>query len=165
MSSHKRENCFARDAGKNTGGKRRSNDLSFHHQENIFAGTFADASAGVERDSFRVSIDHRFHADQLRIHIISGGLGHLRQCVRRHALPGTDANVHALLERFRPEIFSPFPAGHVNFDGAGKGIYADFAISAQDDRLQVAFIEHVICANHFERRVAQLIERVRESMR
>ena len=41
----------------------------------------------IQRDPFRVSIDMRLHADQLRIHVIRAGFGKGGQGIRRDARP------------------------------------------------------------------------------
>ena len=114
--------------------ERRSDDVAVHDEENIFAGTFADIAVGIERDAFDVAIGARFHANELGIHVICGGFGHLRAvCCGAGAIPGTDANVHAGAQTFFAEIFSPGIAGEVDLDGAAQRIHSGFAVAAQHD--------------------------------
>ena len=136
-----RHDRIARDAGQSGIRKRRRDDRAVHHHENVFAGAFADVAVHIERDAFRVAVHFRFHADELRVHVVRGGLGHLRQRVGRRAVPGADADIDAAAQRFFAEIFSPLPAGQIDFDRTALRIDADVAIAAQNDRADVAGVE------------------------
>ena len=149
----------AGDAGQNAGGERRSVECAVVHEEHVHAGTFADVAVGIERDAFGVAVEGGFHANELRVHVVRGGFGHGWQRVRRDAGPGADADVHALRERFRAEIGAPGPAGHVDVDRRAERVDADFAVAAEDDRLDVAGVEFVE-ANEFGGDVAEIVDGV-----
>src|SRR6266704_4945703 len=119
------------------------------YDEDIFAGTFADVAAGIQGDALGIAIGESFHANELRIHVIRAGFGDGRKGVRRQARPGTDANVHALLERFGAEISAPLPAGQVDFDGAGERIHVDVAVAANHQRTDVTGIEAIFAHDFF----------------
>src|SRR5260370_3671076 len=91
------------------------------------------------------------------MHVVRGGFGHGRESVWRNARPGADADIYTFGERFRAEIGAPEPAGHINVDGRVERIYADFAIAAEDDGLDVAGI-HFVDANQFACGVAKIVE-------
>ncbi len=113
------------------------------HEEHVHAGAFADVAAGIEGDALGVAVERGFHANQLGIHVIRGGLGHGRQSIGSNARPGTDADVDTFGERFRAEVGSPTPASHVNLDGRVERIDADFAVAAEDDGFDVTGIQFV----------------------
>src|SRR5438445_3368812 len=153
------DDAAASDAGQDARGQRRRMNGAIADNEDIFAGTFADVAVRIERDALGIAIGERFHADKLRIHVIRAGFGDGRKGVRRQARPGTDANVHALLERFGAEIGSPFPAGQVNFDGAGKRIDVDVGVAANHQRADVTGAE-AIFAHDFVGGRTKLLDRV-----
>src|SRR6266446_6011545 len=148
---------IAGDAGKNAGGERRRVEDIVVHQEDVHAGAFAEVALFIERDAFRVAVKSGFHSNQLRVHVVGSGFGQSRQGVRRHARPGTDADVNALGERIRSKIGAPSPAGHVAFDGRVERIDADFAVTTQHDRLDVAGVEFVV-AHQFAGGVAEILD-------
>ena len=136
------------DAGAGDAGQRgirngRSDDRAVVDHKNIFAGAFADLAVGIERNAFDVAVGPRFHANELRVHVIRGGLGHLRQSIRRGTIPGTDANVDTLGQTFFAQIFSPSIAGQVDLDGATDRIDAGLAVTAQNYRTNVAGTDFV----------------------
>ncbi len=85
---------------------------------------------GIERDALGVTVEGGFHSDELRIHVVGGGLGHCRQCIRRYARPGAYTDVNALREGVGAEICAPRPTGHVALDRRVERIDADFAVAA-----------------------------------
>src|SRR5579871_75245 len=109
--------CVARDAGENAGGERRGVEHAVVREENVHAGALADVAVGIERNAFRVAVELRFHANELRVHVIRGGFGHRRKSVRSNAGPRADADVHAFGEGFGTEIRAPGPTSHVAIDG------------------------------------------------
>jgi len=128
-------------------------------KEDVHSGAFAHLAIAVERDAFSEPVERRFHADQLRVHVVGRGLRHGRQRVRRNACPGTDANVHPLRQSVRAEICAPLPAGHIEFDRRTQWIHTDFAVTAKGDWLHVARA-HFVHANQFAGNVAEVIETV-----
>src|SRR5712691_6155306 len=133
-----RQNAVARDARQDAGGERGRQNRSLVDQEEIHPRTFADETAGIEGDAFCEAIDNRFHADQLRVHVVGGGFGHRRQSVRSDARPRADADVHTLSQGVRAEVGTPFPAGHVHFNGIVKGVDVYVAVAAENDGTQIA---------------------------
>src|SRR5271156_608299 len=146
-----------RDPGQRGIGKRRSDQRAVHHRENIFAGTLANVAMHVERDAFHVAVRARLHADELGVHVIRGGLGHLRQSVGRGTIPGADAHIHTAALRFFTQIFSPVPASEVNLYGTTLWIHARFAVTAHDDWPQVACVD-VVRADEIEICIAEFVE-------
>src|SRR5437868_5222748 len=106
----------AGDAGQNAGGEWGSVQSAVVDQENIHAGAFADVAVGVKGNAFGVAVEAGFHADQLRIHVVGGGLGHGGQRIGCDAGPRADADIDTFGERFRAEVGSPGPASHVDVD-------------------------------------------------
>src|SRR5208282_6825131 len=153
-----RHHGIARDAWQRGAGNRRRQDRAVHHEENIFAGAFADVAVRIEGDAFDVAVGGGFHADELRVHVVRGGLGHLRQRVRRGTIPGADADVHATLQALVAEIASPFPAREIRFDRSVFRIDAAGAITAQNNRTQITR-RHFVDADQFEVGFAELVDR------
>src|SRR5690606_31174692 len=58
-------------------------------------------------------------------------------------LPARDADVHAALQRTISEIRAPRPADDVRLDGTARRINPRRAISAKDDRPDVALFQSV----------------------
>src|SRR5689334_831625 len=114
-------------------------------------------AGGIERDAFGVAIEGGFHADELRVHIIGGRFGHSRESVWGDAGPGTDADVDTFCERVRTEIRAPGPASHVDVDKRTERVHADLAITAQDDRLDVAGV-YLVDAHQFGRGIAEIVK-------
>src|SRR5690348_627966 len=148
----------ARDARKYAVRKRRRKHLAARNDKYVFARTFADIAVHVEGYAFRVAIGHGFEANELRVHVIRGGFRHLRKRIGRGAVPGADANVHAVLDGFIAEITAPVPASHVNFYRAAVWIDAGFAIAAQNDGANIGRV-HFVGANQVNRGLASLFDR------
>src|ERR1700691_1055875 len=155
-----REYRVASDTGQCRIGKRRSDQRAVHYQENVFAGTLANVAMHVERDAFHVAVRARLHADELGVHVIRGGLSHLRQGVGRGTIPGADAHIHSAAVRFFTEIFSPVPASEIDLDRTAFWVHARFAVTAHDNRPQVALAD-VIDADEIEIRRGDFVEGAR----
>src|SRR5690348_15189237 len=112
----------ASDAWEDAVRKRRRQHLAARNDKYVFSRTFADIAVHVEGYAFRVAIGHGFEANELRVHVIRGGFRHLRKRIGRGAVPGADADVHAVLDGVVSEIAAPVPASHVNFYRAAIGI-------------------------------------------
>src|SRR5713226_1292544 len=149
----------ARDAGQDAGGERRSVERAVVHEKNVHAGAFADVTFGIEGDSFGVTVEAGFHADELRVHVVGGGFGHGGEGVGCDARPGADADVDAFGESFGTEIRAPGPAGHVDVDGRAERIDADFAVAAEDNGLDVASVE-LVEAHQLGGGAAEIVEGV-----
>src|SRR5439155_12098440 len=82
-----------RDAGQNSGGERRSAQHAIVDEKNVHARAFADVTVGIERDAFGVAVEGRFHANELRVHVIRRGFGHGGESVGGDGGSGADADV------------------------------------------------------------------------
>src|SRR6266849_7720884 len=149
----------ARDAGQDAGGERRSVERAVVHEKNVHAGAFADVTFGIEGDSFGVTVEAGFHADELRVHVVGGGFGHGGEGVGCDARPGADADVDTFGEGFGTEIGAPGPASHVDVDGRAERIDTDFAVAAQHDGLDVAGVE-LVEAHQLGSGAAEIVEGV-----
>src|SRR5712664_3095005 len=147
----------AGDARKNAGGQRRSVERAIVNEKNVHAGAFTDMAAGIESDAFGVAVEASFHANELRVHVIRGGLGHGGKSIRGNARPGTHADIDTLGERVRTEIGAPAPASHVNVDGRIQRIHSRFAVAAEHNGLDVTGIQFVQ-AHQLASGVGELIE-------
>src|ERR1700676_5401964 len=145
------------DAGQNAGGERRRVQRAVVNEKYVHAGALADMAARIQGDALGVAVERGFHADELRVHVVRGSLGHGRESVWRNAGPGADAYFDAFCEGFRAEIGAPGPAGHINVDGGVERIHADFAVAAEDDGLDVAR-SHFVEANQFGCGIGEIIE-------
>src|SRR2546425_5571871 len=65
----------ASDTRKNAGGEGRCVEHAVVHKEHVHPGAFADVALGIEGDAFGVAVEGGFHSNELRIHVIRGGLG------------------------------------------------------------------------------------------
>src|SRR5690242_14508905 len=149
-------NRIAGDARKNAGGQWRRVERAIVRQENVHAGAFADVAAGIERDAFGEAVEGRFHANELRVHVVCGGFGHGRQRVRGNARPGADADVHTFRERVRTEVGTPAPASHVEIDRRIERVHTNVAIAAKNYRLHVAGI-HFVDAHQFAGDIREIV--------
>src|SRR6267154_1553160 len=147
----------AGDARKNAGGQRRSVERAIVNEKNVHAGAFTDMAAGIESDAFGVAVEASFHANELRVHVIRGCLGHGGKSIRGNARPGTHADIDTLGERVRTEIGAPAPASHVNVDGRIQRIHSRFAVAAEHNGLDVTGIQFVQ-AHQLASGVGELIE-------
>ena len=110
-------------------------------EEQVLASAFADRAIRRKADAFREAEALGFRADELARQIVAGGLGHRRNGVRRHALPGRDAHVHALGLALGAEVLAPFPGGDGHFDRrVDLRRDADLAVTAERDRAQVGAV-------------------------
>src|SRR5271165_2146292 len=87
-----REHAVARNAGEHGVGKRGGVDNAVAHDEEVLAGAFGEVSVDVEGDAFSVAVDVRFHADELRVEVVSAGLGERGRSVGRGTVPGGNAD-------------------------------------------------------------------------
>src|SRR5580704_11037797 len=147
---------MAGDAGQGGIRERRGDDGAVHDEENIFARTFADVTIRIERDAFDVSVSCGFHANELRVHVVCGGFGHLRQRVGSGTIPRADADIHAIFQAVFTEILSPFPAGKIDLDWISRGIDAAAAVATQDNRAKIAGL-HFVEADELEIRFAEFL--------
>ncbi len=108
-----------------------------------------------------ITVEMRFHADELGVHVIGARLGERRKRVGRDAGPTGDAHVDALGKRFGAEIFSPLPTGDVGFGRVVEWQDAHVAVAAQHQRPEVARVE-MIQAHQFDHGVGELVDGVLE---
>ncbi len=114
----------------------------------ILARTFADEAVHIERNAFGVAVDHGFHLNELRVHVIRARLRHRGQSVRRQPRPRRNTNIDGLI-CVRPQIFSPRIIDDVNLGRAVEGGNASLAVSAQNDGADVAR-PHAIALHQFD---------------
>ena len=81
----------------------------------------------------------------------------MRQGVGRGTIPGADAHIHSAAVRFFTEIFSPVPASEIDLDRAALRVHARFAITAHNNRPQVALAD-VVNTDEIEIRSAEFVE-------
>ena len=110
----------------------------------------------VQRNAFHVAVGDGFHLDELGVHVIARGLGHGRQRVGRNAVPGTDADVHALLQRLVAQILAPLPGQQIDFHGVLQRTDAQAFVAAENQRADVAGL-HVVHADQVNHRLPQLL--------
>src|ERR1700737_2709211 len=149
----------ASDPGQDGPGEGRGEDLASVDQEEVLAAAFRDATGVVERDSLRVAVDDRLHLDQRGVQIVAGRLRHRRKRVGSHAVPGRNADVHSLLDRFFSQILTPLPDGDQNLHGAAERVDAQCAEAAVNDGPDVALLE-AVGADRVEDRRLELLLRV-----
>src|SRR5690349_11753862 len=118
--------------------ERRRIDLSVAHHKNIFSAAFADVARVVQRSAFHVAIGDGFHLDELRVHVIGGSLGHGGQRIGRDAVPGADADIHALLQRLIAQVLAPLPGQQVNLYRVLQRTHAQAVVAAENQRADVA---------------------------
>ena len=83
------------DAWQNAGGERRCIEHAIVHEKNVHARAFTDVALRIQSDAFGVAVEARFHANELRVHVIRRGLGHGGQGVWSDARPGADSDLNA----------------------------------------------------------------------
>src|SRR5271157_3094305 len=149
----------ASDAGQNAVAQRRRVDAVLMHDEDVLAGSLADVAVDVQRDALGIAVHDGFHLDQLRIHVVGAGFGHGRHGVGRQAVPGRNADLHAVVRIGRAEVLTPLVVGNVNLGGRVERIDADLAITAQHDWADVTR-RHFIGGDEFHRPLAKLVERI-----
>ena len=154
-----RNHGVARNARQHGSGKRRRIDFAVADDEDIFAAAFAHMAAGIERDALGIAVGDRFHLDELGVHIVGRSLGHGRQGVGRNPLPGGNAHIHAVAQRFVAQVFPPRPRQDVNLNGILQGIDTHFTFAAKRHRAEVAVLD-VVDAHQFHHRLRQLLARV-----
>ena len=71
--------------------------------------------------------------------VLTGG----RERVRREPCPACYTDVYAVFNSLLPEILLPYPAWNVGLDRIGERIDPKAAISAKDERPEVALLEAV----------------------
>ena len=106
------------------------------HQEEVFAGAFAEQAGRRERDAFAETEPARLARDQLARKIIATGFRARGNRVRRETLPARHAGVDALLRARRRRGRAHLPArdGDVDRRVGGK---AESAKAAKRDGPQV----------------------------
>src|ERR1700681_2882958 len=103
----KLDDAIARDSWQDAGRERRGVKRVIVDEKHIHSRAFAYVTSRIERDAFGVPIEGRFHANQLRIHVVCRRFGHGRKSVGSDASPGTDTDVHSVGKRFGTEVCSP----------------------------------------------------------
>src|SRR5262249_36550252 len=106
-----------------------------------------------------ITVEAGFHANELRVHVVGGGLTHCGERIGSNACPGTDTDVDALAEGVRTEVSAPSPTGHVKFDRRAERIDPNFAVATESHRLDVAGVE-LIAPDELCGDAAELIDRV-----
>src|SRR5262249_17506296 len=121
----------------------RCEQLLITYEEEILAASFAYHTLRVEADPFNKTVCDRLHLDELRVHIIGCRLRFHRKRVGREPRPAGHADIHPVFYPFLAEILLPDPAWDVCLDRIWQRIDPKGAISAKDNRPQIAFLEPV----------------------
>src|SRR6201996_3911018 len=89
------EDRVARDAVQYRVRQRCRIQRSVAYDKKIFAGAFGEIAVHIESDTFGITVDIGFHANELRVHIVRAGLRERGHRVRRKTVPARDADVRA----------------------------------------------------------------------